>query len=232
MSASGWLVSLLAAGTAVASADPHSPGSQTEGEREAPHRRPVWACSPQGRPPPRVRGAARPPVRRHRETVTATARALPPPREPRDRRDQLTKAERACARAHPRRSPARPPPGTRWRSLPRPRSRGRCRCVRPKRLQFPSCNARPRHTHALGCWGRGPPSGSRCMLGVVVLKAASPALRRRGSVLSLWKHPIPASLHARSPCELLSARCLWRCERVGRWCVSAPRSCTGLRVFP
>lgn len=101
---------------------PRSPGSQTEGESEAPQRRPVWACSPRGRPLPWVRGAARPPVRRNRETLSRSPRdpvtvtALPPPREPRSRRYQLPEALHA-------RAAARSPPGTRWRSLPGPRGR-------------------------------------------------------------------------------------------------------------
>lgn len=145
----------LAAGTAVASVHPRSPGSQTEGESEAPHRRPVWACSPRGRPLPRVRGAARPPVRRNRETLS---------RSPRSRRRASRGAAATSYPKHGMRAQplARSPPGTRWRSLPGRRGRPR---VLPQKTTAPitqraaaprsrrrALRARPAPRGRAACW--------------------------------------------------------------------------------
>lgn len=84
-----------AAGTAVASVHPRSPGSQTEGESEAPAQASRLGLLSSG--PPAALGARRSEASREekpRDPVTVTA--LPPPREPRSRR-----YPKHCMRAQP-----------------------------------------------------------------------------------------------------------------------------------
>jgi len=133
------------------------------------------------------------------EATPRDTRARPAPS--RSRRYQPTKADRACALGQPAR------PVSRWRSLPGPRgSRSLPMWFSPRKTTAPVMQRAAAHRHGVARCGRDPPSGARCMLGVVVLKAASSALQRWGLVLGPWEPCIPAFSHARSPCELPSDR--------------------------
>lgn len=141
----------------------------------SPMQAPAWACSLQGGRRGQAAPERTPPEGTAPEPVTAAA--------PRSRR----RAGRGLSAASWPRRRSRPPGEL---SLPGHRAR-RCR---PFPKDYSSQDA--------GRWGRGPPGGARCILGVVVLKPASAA----GGARCQASGRVPASLLSRSPCAFLSYR--------------------------